>query len=235
MTKVFIITGAADGIGKACVIKIAEQNPNSVFGLIDIQKEKLVALGKELELNHQVVLFDIDVTDYANINRSVLAFLKQYNRLDGLINSAGFIEPFKVENTPLEMWKTTFEVNIHAIFNLTQLCHSYLKKVHGRIVNIASTSASSPRPGWTAYAASKAALLNFSLSCSEEFEPDFIKVYCVSPGRCATELRKRQAPDEDPTTIMQPDQVGTFVADLLSEKGKHLDGQDLIIRRQIRL
>jgi hypothetical protein len=58
-------------------------------------------------------------------------------------------------------------------------------------------------------------------------------VYCISPGRCATELRRILAPDEDPSTIMQPEHVADVVDNLLSDNGLCLDGQDITVRRQV--
>jgi 3-oxoacyl-[acyl-carrier protein] reductase len=235
MNKVFIITGGADGIGRACAVALDNMFPDSIFGLVDIQVDKLESSAQLLENASIVKQIVCDVANFDKVNKELSDFLDPYQRLDAIINSAGYIEPFSIEHTPMELWNRTFNVNIHAVFNLTKLAIPYLEKVQGRLVNIASTSASSPRPGWTAYAASKASLLNFSLSAAQELAPKGIKVYNISPGRCATVLRKRQAPNEDPNSIMQPETVGEFVADLMSEKGDHLHGQDLIIRRHIRL
>ena len=235
--KVFLVTGGADGIGKACAVNLVERFEKACVALIDINQEKLfetAELLKELGAA-EVHTFVLDVSNFKKVDEVIGTFLNVKGGLDALIQSAGYIEPFSIEHTPLEEWQRTFDVNLHGLFNLTKLSIPYLENSKGKIINIASTSASSPRPGWTAYAASKAGVLNFSLSASEELAPKGIKVYCVSPGRCATELRKRQAPDEDPNSIMQPKTVGGFVGGLVSPKGDPLDGQDLVIRRQINL
>src|SRR5690606_33840484 len=103
----------------------------------------------------------------------------------------------------------------------------------GKILNVASTAGSSARPGWLAYASSKAALISISQTLSEELSEYGILVYCISPGRCATELRKILAPDEDPSTIMQPEDVGDVVYHLLSDTGMCLDGQNIVVRKQL--
>ena len=58
-----------------------------------------------------------------------------------------------------------------------------------------------------------------------------IMVYCVSPGRCATKLRKRLAPDEDPATIMQPEEVASVICNLVAPDECCLDGQNIVIRK----
>src|SRR5690606_33846749 len=109
----------------------------------------------------------------------------------------------------------------------------FMKKTGGKILNVASTAGSSARPGWLAYASSKAALISISQTLSEELSEYGILVYCISPGRCATELRKILAPDEDPSTIMQPEHVGEVVNQLLSDNGVCLDGQNIVVRKQV--
>ena len=73
-----------------------------------------------------------------------------------------------------------------------------------KILNIASTAGITSRPGWLAYASSKAAVVSLSATLADELAGSGIKVYSISPGRTATELRRKLAPEEDPSTIMQP-------------------------------
>ena len=61
-----------------------------------------------------------------------------------------------------------------------------------------------------------------------------IMVYCVSPGRCATKLRRRLAPDEDPSTIMQPEEVAQVICNLVNPNEHCLDGQNIVIRKSIK-
>jgi 3-oxoacyl-[acyl-carrier protein] reductase len=61
-----------------------------------------------------------------------------------------------------------------------------------------------------------------------------IMIYCISPGRCATNLRKRLAPDEDPTTIMQPEEVAEVIVRLIDPVEQCLDGQNIVIRKQVK-
>lgn len=60
-----------------------------------------------------------------------------------------------------------------------------------------------------------------------------IKEYCISPVRCATKLRRRLAPDENPDTIMQPEEVANVICKLVEPEEKCLDGQNIVIRKQI--
>jgi 3-oxoacyl-[acyl-carrier protein] reductase len=101
-----------------------------------------------------------------------------------------------------------------------------------KILNVASTAATTSRPGWLAYASSKAAVVSMSSTLADELAGTGIKVYTISPGRCATELRRVLAPEEDLSTIMQPSQVADVIATLVDDNESTLDGQNIIVRQK---
>jgi len=90
----------------------------------------------------------------------------------------------------------------------------------------------SARPGWSAYAASKAGLINFSETMAEELREYNIKVFTIAPGRTATDLRRRLAPSEDPKTIMQPDKIANIINFMLSEESDVIEGQVVQVRER---
>ena len=94
---------------------------------------------------------------------------------------------------------TTFTINVFAMLLLTREFVRYAQGRPAKILNIASTAGITSRPGWVAYAASKAAVVSLSQTLADELAGTGIKVYSISPGRTATELRRILAPDEDPT------------------------------------
>ncbi|WP_233711157.1 SDR family oxidoreductase [Lederbergia citrisecunda] len=177
--------------------------------------------------------YSVDLTQYEEVAKLVHEVGKKYGTIDMLINVAGYANPKSILETSIEDWEKTYSINVHSIFNITKETVKFMKKTGGQILNVASTAGSTPRPGWLSYASSKAAIINMSQTLSEELSDYGILVYCISPGRCATELRKILAPDEDPSTIMQPEQVGEVVNQLLSDDGICLDGQNIIVRKQI--
>ncbi|MFA5485410.1 MAG: SDR family oxidoreductase, partial [Candidatus Pacearchaeota archaeon] len=122
-----------------------------------------------------------------------------------------------------------FDVNIHGVFYCCKEYARIAKTKGGKIINIASTSGLGPRPGRSAYAASKAAVINFSASIAEELRPYGIKVYCLAPGACATDLRRKIYPDEDFTNMMKPEELARFAVDI-AEGGEMLDGQTIQVR-----
>jgi 3-oxoacyl-[acyl-carrier protein] reductase len=82
-----------------------------------------------------------------------------------------------------------------------------------------------------AYAASKSAVIGFSRTLTYEVKDFGIKVFNVSPGRCATAMRRALRPDEDETKIMQPEEVGNLIAIFVKNPDCSIDGQDIIVRK----
>ena len=98
------------------------------------------------------------------------------------------------------------------------------------MINVASTAGINGRSGWLTYSASKAALIAMSEVMREELAIFGTRVVCISPGRCATDLRRTLAPDEDPSTIMQPEHVADVMHMLASDVGRYIDSQNIVVR-----
>lgn len=233
MSKTCIITGASRGIGRAIAIALSQREDITNFVLISRTKAGLEETARQMNDNKRIVYYAMDLTQYGEVKQLIHEVGEQYGTIDMLINVAGYANPKSLLETSIEDWEKTYQINVHALFNITKESVKFMKKTGGRILNVASTAGSSARPGWLAYASSKAALISMSQTLSEELSDYGILVYCISPGRCATELRKVLAPDEDPSTIMQPEHVGKVVHQLLSENGVCLDGQNIVVRKQV--
>lgn len=233
MSKTCIITGASRGIGRAIAIALSEREDISNFILLSRTETGLKETAKQMNMSKQIETCPIDITKYDEVRHLVETVGHKYGTIDMLINVAGYADPKSLLETSVEDWEKTYRINVHSIFHITKEVVKYMKKTGGKILNVASTAGSTARPGWLAYASSKAAIINMSLTLSEELADYGILVYCISPGRCATELRKVLAPDEDPSTIMQPEHVGEVVKQLLSNEGVCLDGQNIVVRKQV--
>lgn len=212
--KVIIITGASRGIGYSIAKKLEPQ-----FKIINFARSKI----------EEIETYQTDITSPSQIASSFKKVKEKYGVPIALINCAGFVEPKGVLEITEEEWYQTVNVNLGGTFFCTQEFVRCAKNTGGKIINIASTAGMRPQPGWSAYAAAKAGVINFSQSMSEELRPYGIAVYCISPGRCATDLRRKLAPDEDQTKIMQPEEVAEFVFYLIT-KGELIDGQNIRVR-----
>jgi len=170
---------------------------------------------------------NIDVTDYACIQNAFNELAE--NPPEVLINNAGIIELGSILEITPEAWKWQFDVNMNGVFYCTKEYVRIAKNTGGKIINIASTAGIGARPGRSVYAASKAAVISFSLSMAEELRPYGIKVYCIAPGACNTDLRKQIAPDDDFENMMQPEELARFIVNI-AEDGYMLDNQVIITK-----
>lgn len=232
--KVCIITGASAGIGKAAAIEVAKLGEYDNIVLISRRADLLKETKAEIGNSVNVDIIPFDVSDVEKIPSIVKSIYDKYGRIDCLLNIAGYTNPQSLLETTTENLYTTFAVNVYAPFLLCKACAGYMKQNDEicKIINIASTSGSTPRPGWSVYAMSKSSIIAMSTTLSEELAPYGIKVYCLSPGRCATDLRRKLAPEEDQSKIMQPNEVGVEIARMASKNETCLDGQNIIVRKK---
>lgn len=230
--KTCIITGASRGIGRAIAVQLSQRDDIDNFILLSRGKEALEETRKMMNQEKHIIARHMDLTQSEDVQKLVSTVGDKFGSIDLLLNVAGYAEPKSLLETTMDNWETTYRVNVHSVFMMTREVVKYMRNTGGKILNIASTAGMSSRPGWLAYASSKAALISMSQTLSDELAEYGIKVYCVSPGRCATELRRVLAPDEDQSKIMQPEHVADVVNNLLSDQGICLDGQNIVIRQQ---
>ena len=229
-----IITGASSGIGRAAAIETSALREYDNFVLIGRREKELNETATLMAQSANIDIKSIDIGNLGKIPDLIANIYDTYKSIDCLMNIAGYTDPKFLFETSEENLRRTFEINVYAPYLLCKECASYMKLNNdvSKIINIASTAGNTPRPGWSVYAMSKAAIIEMSLTLTEELAPYGIKVYCLSPGRCATALRRKLAPEEDQTKIMQPNEVGREIARMASRKENCLDGQNIIIRRR---
>ncbi|MBN2651542.1 MAG: SDR family oxidoreductase [Spirochaetales bacterium] len=238
MNNSIIITGASRGIGKAIALDVAENSSsNNInhFFLIARDKAKLKETAKEIKTRHKdakTFIFATDFSSLKHLEKTIQSIIPHIIGKIYLINNAGYTEPASIIETSNENLIKTFTVNTMApILIVRELLKGEvnLKK----IVNVASTAGMSPRPGWVSYAGSKAAVINVTETMNEELTSKGIDVFSISPGRCATDLRKTLAPEEDQSKIMQPEEVARVVSNLISESAAIMSGQNIVLRKPI--
>ena len=233
MSRVCVITGASQGIGRAAAIRMAAEPDISHLILLARNGGGLEETKRMIGATKaKVESIAMDLSDLDAIPELVKGIHERYGSIDLLLNIAGYAEPKSLLDTTDENIRTTYAVNVFSMLAMIREAVRYMRGRPGKILNVASTAATTSRPGWIAYASSKAAVVSLSQTLADELAGTGIKVYVVSPGRCATELRQKLAPEEDPSTIMQPSQVAEVIASLLRGGENTLDGQNIIVRQQ---
>lgn len=234
MGRTAVITGASQGIGRATAIRLSRDPSIDHLVLIARSAEGLASTAAVCHPDTtELDLVAYDLADLDGIPGLVKDIHRRHGSIDVLLNIAGYAEPKSLLDTTAHNLVTTFTVNVFSMLILTREVVRHMQGRPTKILNIASTAGISARPGWVAYAASKAAVVSLSQTLSEELAGTGVKIYTISPGRTATELRRKLAPEEDPSTIMQPDAVADVISMLISEGERTLDGQNIIVRQQI--
>jgi len=231
--KSCIITGASQGIGRATAIRLSQEQGIRDIALIARNvkglEETLAAMNQQGKNIH---LFPFDLSDLHGIPPLVERIQEEFGTVDVLLNVAGYADPRALADTSIENLINTYTINVFAVLVLIRECSKFMRHREAKILNVASTAGFTSRPGWLAYASSKAAVLSMSNTLVDELTEYGIRVYTISPGRCATELRHKLAPEEDPSTIMQPEHVADVIATLMNDSETCLDGQNIVVRQR---
>jgi len=234
MSKSIMVTGASKGIGLATVREFFHaDNPVSEFILVARDSEEFDVALKQLAANNpygkRVTAYRMDLAERDAVVTLAKQIMTDHGKVDILVNNAGYTAPMAIQQIAFADFERTIAVNLYAPFTIVQsLLHN--RNTFELIVNIASTAGITGRSGWLTYSASKAALISMSEVMKEELAIYGTRVVCISPGRCATDLRRTLAPDEDPATIMQPAHVAGVIAMLASDIGRFVDSQNLVVR-----
>jgi short-subunit dehydrogenase len=229
--KVCVITGASQGIGRAAAIRMSREPDVGTVVLIARNAAGLEATAAAMEHEDTLVeLIPYDLTDLDGIPDLVRRIHDQYGSIDTLLNIAGYADPQSLLDTDIDNIVKTYTVNVFAMLVLIREVARYMYDRPAKILNVASTAGITSRPGWLAYASSKAAVVSLSATLADELAGSGIRIYSISPGRTATELRRKLAPEEDPSSIMQPSQVADVIAQLMSDSEITLDGQNIVVR-----
>lgn len=227
--KVAIITGAGRGLGAQFAKDLAREGAIvAIWGLNAANLEK-VKLEIEAE-GGQAITSTTDVTNYPQVENTVAEIVRQFGKVDILINNAAFHKSQKVVDTAIEDWKRQIDTNLNGSFYCTRAVLPYmLNRQYGKILNIASAAAKVYFPGFAAYAASKAGIVTFSNVLSEEVKYQNINVNSVYLGMTNTEHTRERINSDQAVTIsldemMQPPEVSKVVLFLVSDEAAPIKG-----------
>ena len=179
-----VITGGAQGIGFATAKRLINDGCDVMIWDID---EKL-GLETSKKLNCQFL--KVDQTDNKAVEEATDKTIKQMDKIDILVCSAGIAGPtYTTWDYPVEEWSKVFNVNVNGVF----YCNKYVVKTmrdkgYGRIINIASIAGKEGNPNASAYSASKAAVIGLTKSLGKETASQDIAVNCITPATAKTRI-----------------------------------------------
>jgi NAD(P)-dependent dehydrogenase (short-subunit alcohol dehydrogenase family) len=187
--KVAIITGGDSGIGRAVAIAFAREGADIVLSFLRTEQDDAKETARWVkQAGQRIALIPGDVQKAKHCQSLVSTAMRKFGRLDVVVNNAAFQRTYaKPSDIPEREFDQTFRTNVYGTFFLSQAALSHLGK-GGSIINTCSIQAFDPSPQLLAYAATKAALVNFTKGLAKAASKQSIRVNGVAPGPVWTPL-----------------------------------------------
>src|SRR6266446_7001415 len=218
---VAIITGAVGNLGFATAQAFQAAGHRTV--LVDRSADRLRdAFKSSVESPNHLMVGGVDLSDPASLGGLVETTLARFGRLDVLVHTVGAWRGGKpVHDTDLADWDFLFNVNLRT----TLLCcravvPQMLRQGHGKIVNIASRDGLAGSAGYSAYSASKSAVLRLTESMAAELKSSNINVNCIMPGTIDTPQNRKAIPNGDFSKWVPPEAIADVILFLISDAAR---------------
>ena len=222
--KVAIVTGASRGLGRALALAFAREGASLVLN--SRSEEGLRTVAEEAgRFGAGVESVAADVSTVEGARRLVDAAIGRFGRIDVLVNNAGILGPrVRIEDYPEEEWRRVLDVNLTGPFLLCKAAIPHLSE-GASIINVVSGVSIEGRPEWGAYSVSKFGLEGLTQILAGELADRGVRVNSVDPGGMRTEMRAAAYPEEDPMTLITPEENTAVFLYLASEESAGTTGR----------
>jgi 3-oxoacyl-[acyl-carrier protein] reductase len=233
--RVALVTGASQGIGRACALKLAEAG--AAVAVAARSQEKLEQLVQQISAGGgNARAFPVDVAEEEQIKTAFKAAIAEFGKIDILVNNAGITRDQLVLRMKRADWDMVLRTNLTSAYLCTQQAmSSMLKQRWGRIINIASIFGQMGQAGQANYAASKAGLIGLTMAIARELGSRNITCNAVAPGFIETAMTSALSDDFKQNALKliplgrvgTPDDVAHSVVFLASENASYITGHVL--------
>ena len=242
--KTAVVTGASRGIGRATALALAREGCNVVVNYEKNSQKADEVVNAINRMKAQAIAIRCDVSKRTEVAAMFEAMAGEFGDVDILVNNAAVDFGRTMLETTDEIWDRTLDVNLKGVFLCTQVAAKYMvQRKYGRIVNISSNSGFGIAV-WneTAYAASKAGVIQLTKTAAFELGQFGITVNCVAPGAVDTEMLKGKMTDQEYAEFLEarkkitslgmvgePEDIAAAVLFLASDDSKFITGKTLLV------
>jgi glucose 1-dehydrogenase len=242
--RAFIVTGGAQGIGEACVRRLAREGARvAAWDVADAAGRQLAdeLSGSGSLSDHPVIYQHCNVAVKAEVDAALTATLAAFGRIDGLVNNAGIFKAAPFLDITEADWDAVIDVNLKGSFLVGQAVSRELVKAgRGAIVNMSSVNGTLAIPSIASYNASKGAINQLTRVMALSMADLGVRVNAVAPGTIATELARSAVltSDDAKARIMsrtpmkrlgEPAEIADVVAFLLSDAASYMTGEIVVV------
>ncbi|MBX3327167.1 MAG: 3-oxoacyl-[acyl-carrier-protein] reductase [Nitrospira sp.] len=230
-----IVTGAAQGIGRAIAETLAQAGADIAVADLDPSRSSETVAAVE-KLGRKALNLKVNVADTGEAKAMVEQVLKAWGKVDILVNNAGITRDGLLLRMKDEDWNLVLQINLNGTFHCTKaVLQPMTKQRYGRIVNIASIVGVMGNAGQANYAASKAAVIGFTKTVGREYASRNVTVNAVAPGFIDTAMTHGLSADIKDTLLKQiplgrlgtPADIAAAVRFLVSEEAAYITGHVL--------
>lgn len=240
-SRVVLVTGAAQGLGRAYAQRFAREGHRVVA--MDIQEKALDGVADEIRaVGGQCLPLGVDVGQEASVARAAARVDEAFGRCDVLVNNAAIFSTIKMrpfEDIPVDEWMRVLHVNVTGTFLMTRAFAPLMRRHRwGRIINVSSAAFVMGRPNYLHYTTSKAAVVGMTRSLARELGVDGITVNALLPGATDTEIpRETVTPEQKRQQIAMrciqreegPRDLEGVVSFLASDDSAFVTGQSFVV------
>ncbi|MCC5839724.1 MAG: SDR family oxidoreductase [Opitutales bacterium] len=240
-SKVALITGASEGLGRELALAFAAEGASVV--LAARSAAKLEAFAAELkDAGHRALPVVCDVGDSAQVEAAVAATIAAFGRIDVLINNAAVAIPGDITDQTEEDWMRLLNINLLGVFRGIKFALPHmLEQGSGSIINMASIQGDRSWNHWTTYAAAKGAMKAMTRQLAGQYGKSGVRFNCISPGAMDTPMNRERRKREGDAfyesnkrmhalgRMGRPDEVNGAAIFLASDESSFVTGTDLVV------
>lgn len=233
--KVALVTGGARGIGEGIALRLAEEGATVVITYVKSKEKADNVVAKITEFGTQGLALKADSSDKKDNEKLVDEVVKQFGKIDILINNAGVYELGPIDTVEVEQYDRVFDTNVKGVIATTIAALKHIPD-GGRIINISSGAARVSMPGASIYSATKAALDTLTRIWAQDLGKRRITVNGVAPGTTESDMFNAAIADDLKDYMVsktalgrigRPDDIAAAVAFLASEDGRWVTGHTI--------